>query len=342
MAHDLRCNSAPSAILRIARGLALRLWGTRRFCIRRCVGATLIVVGTLLGSCHETAAQQPPLLMRRSVRNEAVQAIPFEQFEQSLRAEVSGIVNSPSLYRRLPAQVIDCDPDLFLFLVRYPEVIVDIWRLMEVTKVQVTRTSPTSFSAADGSGTVANVHLIYSSPEVHVFYATGYYEGPLLRNRLTGSCVLVLRAAYGSSGDRIQVTSSLDVFARLDNAGVELLAKTLNPLVGKTADYNFVETAKFVSQLSQASEKNGPGVQRLAANLTGIDPQVRDAFARYTDIVYQRGVLRQNESSDPLTAAGASTAGGGSAGGYDQQGADQPSALLQPVTPRAHAPQFRR
>jgi hypothetical protein len=171
-----------------------------------------------------------------------------------------------------------------------------------------------------------------------VFYAEGYYEGPLLRNRLTGSCVLILRSAYANQGGRYQVTNTLDVFAKMDNAGVELLAKTLNPIVGKTADSNFIETSKFVSQLSQAAESNGPGMQRLAANLAGVQPVVRQAFAQYADVVYQRSLLRQSSPLDPLTAAG--SANGEAA--YRLAPLADPSAQLAPVTPRQHAPAFRR
>jgi hypothetical protein len=342
MARDLRCTSAPHAILRIAKWFVWRLKNARRCCLQRHVWTGLIAGGLLLSGWSDSLAQQPPpLLMRRQVRDEAIRAIPFDQMDERVRGELSQIVSAPSLYRRLPVQTVDCDPDMFLFLLRYPEVIVDIWRLMEVTKVQVTRTGPTTFSAVDGAGTVANVQLIHSSPNVHVYYGNGYYEGPLLRNRLTGSCVIVMQNQYGSSNDRIHVTCTLDVFARLDNAGVDLLAKTLNPLVGKTADYNFVETAKFVSQLSLASESNGPGVQRLAANLTGVDPQVREAFARHAEAVYQRGLLRQGSPLDPLSAA--EPLGNVSSGA--NQGwtaANEPNTLLEPVTPREHRPSYRR
>jgi len=58
------------------------------------------------------------------------------------------------------------------------------------------------------------------------------------------------------------------------------LTRTLSPLVGKTADYNFVESAKFLSQISQVCEHNPNGAQILASKLTKIQPQVRDEFAR--------------------------------------------------------------
>jgi hypothetical protein len=339
MAFDLRASSAPVAMIQIATRAALRTTKIRRLPIDRVLAATLLACGILWIGASDAAAQQPSsFLASRQNRDEAIRAIPFNQLDERVRAGLTPVVSSPSLYRRLPVQAVDCDPDLFQFLVRYPEVIVDIWRLMEVTKVQVTRTGPTTFETSDGSGTVASVELVYGTPHMHVFYASGFYEGPLLRNRLTGSCVLLLRSAYATQSGRYQITNTLDVFAKMDNAGVELLAKTLHPVVGKTADYNFIETSKFVSQLSQASESNGPGIQRLAANLTNVEPVVRQAFAQHADVVYQRGLLRQNSPLDPLTAAGSMH---GNAA-FRLAPATGPGTQLMPVTPRQHTPAYRR
>jgi hypothetical protein len=85
----------------------------------------------------------------------------------------------------------------------------------------------------------------------------------------------------------------------MENAGVDILLKTLHPLMGKTADYNFVETVKFVGQVSRASETNGPGMGRLSDRLANVAPEVRSLFAKHTDVVYQRGMLRRNTQPTP-------------------------------------------
>jgi hypothetical protein len=226
-------------------------------------------------------------------RAEALRAIPFDELNEASRAKLRPILERPSLYRRMPTQEVDCDPDLHVFLIRYPEVIVNIWQLMEVTRVQVKRTGPYTFDASDGSGTVCQVELIYGRPDLHVFYGTGYYEGPLFRTRMEGDCVILLHSAYVQRNGRTQVANSLDVFLRMDRAGADILLKTLHPLMGKTADFNFVESARFLGQVSKAAENNGPGMERLAARLENVEPPLRELFARHADIVYQRALLRQ-------------------------------------------------
>jgi hypothetical protein len=274
-------------------------------------------------------------------RNESIQAIPFDRMNEQVKAKVWRVVSNPSIYRRLPVQTIDCDPDLYVFLVRYPEVVVNIWQLMGVTKVQVKRTGPFTFDAADGVGTVTNVELVYGRPDLHVYYANGAYEGSLFRNRITGRCVIVLRSAFAKQGDRMRVTVHLDAFVDLDNIGAEILAKTLHPLMGKTADFNFTETAQFMGQVSRASETNGPGMERLAAKLTNIDPAVRQSFAEYTDVVYQRAILRQAAQVPLPTSANRATAPDGRPSGRAQPSAAS-NASLEPMTPRRRIPIFRR
>jgi hypothetical protein len=210
----------------------------------------------------------------------------------------------PSIYRRMPAKTIQCDPELYQFLVRNPEVVVNIWELMGITQVRLQRVAPSTLKAADGAGTECTAHVVYSSRDLHLIYADGFYEGPLFRNRLYGSCVLLLRSAYGS-GEQAQslVTCHLDVFLKVENAGVDLLAKTLNPIVGKSADSNFVESAAFLGKISQAAEANGPGVQRLASSLVRVDPEIRGEFSDLAAAISDRAALQSVMAPAPYAAA---------------------------------------
>lgn len=302
--------------------------------------STFVVACLAFVSAIDQAQATPFVLGSTNAQNrkESIQAIPFDQMNEQIRAKVWKVVSKPSVYRRLPVQTIDCDPDLYVFLVRYPEVLVNIWQLMGVTKVQVKRTGPFTFDASDGVGTVTNVELVYGRPDLHVYYATGLYEGPLFHNRVTGRCVVVLRSAFAKQGDRLCVTVHLDAFVDVDNIGAEILAKTLHPLIGKTADFNVSETAQFMGQVSRASETNGPGMGRLAAKLTNIDPAVRQTFADYTDVVYQRAILRR-AAQTPLPASSTRTSVPGRA----------PSSMvptsatgMETVIPRRRTPIFRR
>ncbi len=186
---------------------------------------------------------------------------------------IRGVVDRPSFFRRLPTQTIECDPELYTLLVRHPEIIVNIWDLMGITKVEVKRTAPYVFKGHDGAGTTCRAELLYGTSDIHIYYGNGSYSGSLAARDIDGRCVCVLHSTAATNrAGHPTVTVTMDVFMKLDNFGADLLTRTLGPLVGKTADYNFVESAKFVSQLYELCRDNPVAAQQLGSRLTKIDP----------------------------------------------------------------------
>jgi len=241
-----------------------------------------------------TQAQSLHQLAKRN----AIEAIPFDQLTEESHAKLWNVVSRPSLYRQLPPTVIRADPDLFVFLVRHPEVIVNMWDLMGITKVTINRQADYVFDASDGAGTDSRVELIYGDQNLHVLYAEGSYQGPLLRKVIRGRCVLVLRSDFVRTQDnKSYVTSRLDVFLQIDNPGAELIAKVLHPLVGSTADQNFVESVKFVGQVTQAAETRPQRLYQLTQRLTKISPPVRERFSALAAIANKRSQLNRTRQS---------------------------------------------
>lgn len=276
--------------------------GRREF-LRWSVG--LLTLGAVAPLPAVARASTPPRFnTSRTARDEAIREMPIASLQEPYRSKIHEIVVQPTIYRRMPVEVVPCDPELYLFLVRYPEVVVSMWQLMGVTKVVLQRTGDYVYDAQDGAGTVSQVELIYGTREKHLFLAEGYYEGPLLQRRINGRCVLLLSSGYSHDRDQRQLVSSqLDVFMQLDNVGAEFVAKTLHPLMGRTVDSNFSETTRFVSQLSRLVETNGPGIQRLAERLNGIHPDVRTRFVQITTAAYQRANVRAMAESEMGPAA---------------------------------------
>jgi hypothetical protein len=111
----------------------------------------------------------------------------------------------------------------------------------------------------------------------------------------------MLRSEYRQGEDaREYVGNILDIFLAIDNAGADLVAKTLYPLVGKTADTNFAETTKFLSKVSQTAEVNGAGMQKLAAKLAACDAQIRDQFVQVSASVQHKAVARATQPGQTI------------------------------------------
>ena len=55
------------------------------------------------------------------------------------------------------------------------------------------RQGPYVWKGSDGAGTVCDVELIYGTDQLHVLYGDGYYEGSLLKKKVTGRCVMIMK-----------------------------------------------------------------------------------------------------------------------------------------------------
>jgi len=280
----------------------------------------------------------------RTARQTAINSIPYDELTAKTQKKLIQVLNKPTLYRRLPIEQIECDPELYLFLVRYPEVVVDIWRLMGATHLGAQRTGPYSMQAKDGAGTTCNVELVYGTADTHIFYADGAYTGSMVPGRLQGRAVLILHSDYkrGPTGRTI-VTNQLDVFVQIDNGAIDLVARTLSPLMGKSADLNFVESTRFLSRLSNAAERNGSGVAMMSYRMTGVDANVRSGFAKMAEGVQSRTAQRTQSASaistrraaNELSSTSQSTRSRSAA---TRSAATQAAATRSSATPTANEP----
>jgi hypothetical protein len=255
-------------------------------------GAAGLVSGWLLDSTAGIARANEADTSETS-KAEAIRKLPLRDLTAETRRKLMAVVERPSIYRRLPHASIECDPALYLFLIRNPEVVVNIWQLLGVSQMTAQRVAPYQWKGNDAAGTTCDVELVYGTDDLHVMYSDGYYDGTLLRRKITGRCVLLLQSGYGQAEDhRWYVANRLDVFLQIDNAGADVIARTLSPWVGKVADANFAESCKFAQRLSATAEQNGPGVQKLADKLTDVQPEVRSEFTRVATAVQQRAAMR--------------------------------------------------
>lgn len=242
---------------------------------------------------------------------ETVAKIPFNELNQDARAKINSVLDKPSFSRRLPAESIPCDHDLFLFLVRHPEVLVNIWDVMQITRVELLRVADFEFRGNDGAGTTCQSELIYGTPNLHIYYGTGIYSGSLAARNVSGKCLCVLRSVTGkdASGNPT-IGSQMDIYMKLDSLGADLVTRTLAPVVGKTADSNFRETAHFISQLSRVCETNPTAIQDMSQRLTKVQPEIRQKFSECAMQVamraagggQQRQPIKPAEESDLLEA----------------------------------------
>jgi len=217
----------------------------------------------------------------KAVQEAARKSLPWNQLSQADRRLAHYMVRNTSVFRRMPTRVIRCRPDVFTLLAQRPEVVASIWNVMGVSQLQVTRVSNSSFRAADQAGTQGAVRVLHANwgadaRNEMLVYAEGVYEAKPLPRPIKARSLLYLRSASTvEENGETYVTARLDSFIHFERASANFIAKTLQPLLHRTADHNFVETMKFVSTFSRTTEQNPSGVARLAGRLKNIDAGAR-------------------------------------------------------------------
>jgi len=236
----------------------------------------------------------------RAARDEAIRAVPWRAMAPDDRRRAQSVIQNASIYRRMPTRVIDCDPEMFTFLVQHPEVIIDVWRIMGVSRVTLDKMPDGAFRGTDGAGTTGSVRYLHTDfapggRVLAVVFADGAYDGKPFVTPLKAQSVLVLRAsAVQETNGRHYVTVHVDSFVHVQQMGIELVAKTVQPWLNKIADQNFIETLSFVSNFSRTAEKNPQGMQRLSARLASIDEPTRNQLVQLCFRAAERYAQRQD------------------------------------------------
>lgn len=246
---------------------------------------TLAALAAVTVSAAVPAAPADTGTSSREARRQAEAALPLDRMPAATRALVERQLRATAIYRRLPVTTVDCDDDLLHFVLTKPETLVELWRVLGISRLALDPVAPGQWRLSDGWGTVGAVRLLHRERHgaggLLVFHGRGGYTGPLSPRDLTGSCIVVVRHwplaadAAGNPRQAVQVDAFLDV----DGLGLELVTRALQPLIVHSAAANLREISLFVSQLAAAAERNPGGVARLADRMSRTAPDDRAALA---------------------------------------------------------------
>ena len=225
----------------------------------------------------------------RESRRGAIEAFPWDKIPEPQRKAIEPSLRAATLYRRLPVETIVCDAELLEFALAKPEAIVDIWRVLGISRLALDPVGPRQWRLSDGYGTVGMLRLVHQERRgdggLLVLHGRGAYTGPLSPKNLTGSCVLLVRhgPAMPTVDGRARQTIRIDSFLDMDGVGLEIVTRTLQPIIVRSAAANLHEVCLFMTTLSDSARTNPEGVAQLAGRLeqTAVgDRQTLAAIAR--------------------------------------------------------------
>ncbi len=274
---------------------------------RRRSGCVAAVLSLLFISAPLRAAESVGASTSDEARAEARRSVPLAKVDPAYRQAVSDVLSKPTLFRRLPTNVIDCHPDLFTFLAQNPEALVEIWRHLGVSQCKLTRVDDRTFDISDGAGTTGKLIVVEQTCERDaqnriVMFAEGSYDGKPFQRPISANCVLVLTSgSMEETNGRRFVASRLDSFIKLDRMSLELVAKAVHPFVGQTADRNFADTLSFVSTFSYTAEHRPQSIEKLAFEVEQLDEPRRKQLTKLAYECAQAGQAWQLSRVKPAT-----------------------------------------
>jgi len=216
----------------------------------------------------------------RTACSRAIDELPLGQLAAQDRQTVEHFRRSTTIHRRLPAETIRCQRSLLEFILAKPEALVDIWRVLGISRVSLDPAGAGRWQLADGYGTTGTVRLLHhgrtGTGGLLVLHGEGGYCGPLAPKNLTGSCLVVIRHEATATDDgRPAQRIELEAFLDVDGIGLEIVTRTLQPLITRSAASNVHEICLFVSQFAAAADRNPRGVARLADRMPRTGPADR-------------------------------------------------------------------
>lgn len=236
----------------------------------------------------------------KEARQSAIQSIPYDQLDAAAQDKVRSVLANVTMFRRMPIRTIESDSEMYLFLLRHPDVVVNIWQVLGLSQLEMRQIDEGTFQFDDHGGTVGTAEIIYQSPKMHIVYAQGHYQGPPLLRQANGRAILILTTEYSTDpSGRSFATTRMDSFLNIDHHAVEFFAKTFEPIVGKVADANFTQSVAFVSSMSLSAQANPGGIERLSKRLLRVDPELRTELAA----IARRSATREWSTAAQPTAS---------------------------------------
>ena len=260
------------------------------------VGLIILGANAAPASAQQTAGQQTTTLhvdvMSRGSSSllgirKAKAAVPVARMHATSQQRVGHVLKNLSLYRKLPDIRCETDPRVVDYFLANPDVAVDIWRVLGVSEVTMTRTGANSFAADDGQGSRGTLHVVYRDTQQQVLLCDGVFVNPVSKKPIRAEAVIHFRHRTERSRDgRTFSRHDATMFISLPSNTVEAVARAISPVSNKLADQNFEEVSRFVRMMNVAMTEQPDWIDSLAARLANISQPRREELVALSQQVY--------------------------------------------------------
>lgn len=237
----------------------------------------------------------------RTTRKQAIEALPLDQMTADNRNRAQAMVDTCSVFRRLPTVQFEVVPGVYRYFAAHPHVAVSIWRALEVSKFEMRQTGQDTFEADAGDGTQGDVQALYRGRNEIVVLCSGQFKSPLLPKPIASQAMIHLQAKQTRGEDgRPLVTHRADIFLAFPSQTVETAAKVFSPVSNMIVDHNFREVSLFVHMMSQVMVHQPGWVEQLARRLEGVPESHKTELMQLSAQVYVAERKRQLRATEGI------------------------------------------
>jgi hypothetical protein len=226
---------------------------------------------------HEEKSQYPGLTFVKpgtstsAVRKQSIAELGLDRLSDAAQQKSQALLKNLGMYRRLPTISFECDPNVYDYFLRNPDVAVATWRAMDISQFQLQETGENQYHADAGDGSVGEVELYLHTPADTIIHCDGAFKSPLLPKPIIARSLMRLQTSFVKELDgRIIGTHTGDVFVEFPSQAVEAAARVIAPVSHSIADRNFKQMTLFVHLMSQAMVKQPGWVEQTGNKLDGI------------------------------------------------------------------------
>ena len=232
----------------------------------------------------------------RSARKACLASLPLDKMTPANRTNAEYVLKDISMFRTLPKIHLDVNHSAYAYFIAHPDVVVSIWRQMQLSEFKMWQTGPYSYEVDAGDGTVGTLDVIYQTPAESIVVCSGVYKSPLLAKPISARALLHLQTEYypGKDVKRDSISHQVTMYVSFPSQTVEVAAKILAPVSNAILDRNFKEVSIFLHMMTLAMERQPGWVERLAGNLEGVLPIRRPQLLKVAARVYIDGKQREN------------------------------------------------
>ena len=232
----------------------------------------------------------------RGARKACLANLPLDKLTPANRTNAEYVLKDISMFRVMPKIHLDVNHSAYAFFIAHPDVVVSIWREMQLSEFKMWQTGPYSYEVDACDGTIGTLEVIHQTPSETIVLCSGVYKSPLIAKPISAKALLHLQTEYypGDEQKRDSVSHQVTMYVSFPSQTVEVAAKILAPVSNVILDRNFKEVSIFMHMMSLAMERQPGWVERIAGKLEGVLPIRRPQLLKVAARVYIDGKQREN------------------------------------------------